>query len=254
MLQANAANAVLRLGFEGNMDWPALEELRGAVAAAAKDEQVRLLVLDCAGAGDGWPDARGEWPERLAQRRPAGSHGPGPLPEQDAIRALRTFAKPTLALLNGDVRSIAFDLACACDIRLASASATVGDTRVRQGRAAATGIAYLLPKLIGLSQAMRMLLLGEVLAAAEAHRIHLVHEVVPDAGFPARAEALAAEIAKLPTRAWAVHKLQVLPQLDMGFEAAMTHSLGVRQTHVIEDRAEGVRAWRERRPPAFTGR
>ena len=99
-----------------------------------------------------------------------------------------------------------------------------------------------------------MLLLGEVLTAAEAHRIDLVHEVVPAAGFRARADALAADIAQLPTRAWAVHKLQVLPQLDMGFEAAMTHSLGVRQTHVIEDRAEGMRAWRERRPPAFTGR
>ena len=253
MLQATTADATLRLGFEGSLDWPTLEELRAAVAAAAEDERVRLLVLDCAG-GDGWPDAQGEWPARLAHRRPAGGHGPGPLPEQDAVRALRGFMKPTLALLDGDVRSIAFDLACACDLRLASASATIGDTRIRQGRAAATGIAYLLPKLIGLSQAMRMLLLGEVLTAAEAHRIDLVHEVVPAAGFRARADALAADIAQLPTRAWAVHKLQVLPQLDMGFEAAMTHSLGVRQTHVIEDRAEGMRAWRERRPPAFTGR
>ena len=254
MLQATTADATLRLGFEGSLDWPTLEELRAAVAAAAEDERVRLLVLDCAGGGDGWPDAQGEWPARLAHRRPAGSHGPGPLPEQDAVRALRGFMKPTLALLDGDVRSIAFDLACACDLRLASASATIGDTRIRQGRAAATGIAYLLPKLIGLSQAMRMLLLGEVLTAAEAHRIDLVHEVVPAAGFRARADALAADIAQLPTRAWAVHKLQVLPQLDMGFEAAMTHSLGVRQTHVVEDRAEGMRAWRERRPPAFTGR
>ena len=254
MLQARTTGAVLRLGFEGSLDWPTLEALRAAVAAASEDDQVRLLALDCASPGDGWPDAKGEWPARLAQRRPAGNHGPGPLPEQDAVRALRGFVKPTLALLDGDVRNIALDLACACDIRLASASATLGDTRVRQGRAAGTGIAYLLPKLIGLSQAMRVLLLGETLCAAEAHRIHLVHEVAPAAAFPARAEALAADIAKLPTRAWAVHKLQVLPQLDMGFEAAMTHSLGVRQTHVIEDRAEGVRAWRERRPPAFTGR
>ena len=114
MLQATTADATLRLGFEGSLDWPTLEELRAAVAAAAEDERVRLLVLDCAG-GDGWPDAQGEWPARLAHRRPAGSHGPGPLPEQDAVRALRGFMKPTLALLDGDVRSIAFDLACACD-------------------------------------------------------------------------------------------------------------------------------------------
>ena len=253
MLQIDTTGAITHARFDANIDYPALEALRETALAAEADETVRLLVLDCTGAADAWPEM-GEWPQRLAHRQPAGSHGPAPLPEQDAVRAIRACMKPTMALLAGDVRGVALDLACACDIRLASASATVGDDRVRQGRAAATGIAYLLPKLIGLSQAMRVTLLGEVLDAAEAHRIGLVHEVAEDADFPARAEALAADIAALPTRAWAVRKLQVLPQLDMGFDAAMTHSLGVRQTHVIEDRAEGMRAWRERRPPAFTGR
>lgn len=253
MLHTNTTGAVVHAGFDGEIDYPALEALRETALAAEADDAVRLLVLDCTGAADAWPEM-GEWPPRLAQRQPAGSHGPGPLPEQDAIRALRACMKPTLALLAGDVRGVALDLACACDIRLASAEAALSDPRVRQGRAAATGIAYLLPKLIGLSHAMRVMLLGEVLAAAEAHRIGLVHEVAAEAEFAARAEALAAHVAGLPTRAWAVRKLQVLPQLDMGFDAAMTHSLGVRQTHVIEDRAEGMRAWRERRPPKFTGR
>ena len=253
MLQTNTTGTVAHARFDANVDYPALEALRGAALAAEADDAVRLLVLDCTGAADAWPEM-GEWPARLAHRQPAGSHGPGPLPEQDAVRAIRACMKPTMALLAGDVRGVALDLACACDIRLASAGATIGDDRVRQGRAAATGIAYLLPKLIGLSQAMRVMLLGDALDAAEAHRIGLVQEVAEEADFKARAEALAAEIAGLPTRAWAVRKLQVLPQLDMGFDAAMTHSLGVRQTHVIEDRAEGMRAWRERRPPAFTGR
>ena len=253
MLQVRKQGAITHVALDGLLDYPAVEALRAAVLEADADDTVRLLVLDCDSGGDAWPDM-GEWPERLRHRRPAGAHGPGPLPEQDAIKALRAFMKPTLALLRGKTLGLALDFACVCDLRLAEANAEIGDPRIRQGRAAATGIAYLLPKLIGQAHAMRVLLLGEVLDAATAHRIGLVHEVVEASAFEPRADALAEEIAALPTRAWAVHKMQVLPQLDLAFDAAMTHSLGVRQTHVIEDRAEGMRAWRERRPPAFTGR
>lgn len=253
-MQVRRQDAITTVSFGGGLlDYAATEALREAVREADADEGVRLLVLECDSAGDAWPDM-GEWPERLRHRRPKGAHGPGPLPEQDAIKALRAFMKPTLALLRGKTLGLALDFACVCDLRLASADAEIGDPRIRQGRAAATGIAYLLPKLIGQAHTMRVLLLGEVLDAAEAKRIGLVHEVAPASGFDERAEALAAEMAALPTRAWAVHKLQVLPQLDLPFDAAMTHSLGVRQTHVIEDRAEGMRAWRERRDPEFTGR
>lgn len=254
MIDIRTAGSVTRIGLRGEpIDYAALESLRVCVEAAAADPAVRALVLDCQSGGDAWPDM-GEWPARLAHRRPGGSHGPGPLPEQDAIKALRGFMKPSLALLRGEVLGLALDLACVCDVRLASSDALIGDPRIHQGRSPATGITYLLPKLIGQSQAMRLLLLGETVDALEAMRIHLVHEVVDADAFDVRADALAAKLAAMPTRAWEVHKLQVLPQLDLPFDAAMVHSLGIRQTHVIEDRIEGMKAWRERRDPAFTGR
>ena len=254
MLKVRKQDAATTVDFGGGLlNYADIEALRDATLEADADEAVRLLVLDCRSDGDDWTNM-GAWPQRLAHRRPRGDHGPGPLPEQDAVRALRAFMKPTLALLRERTFGLALDFACLADVRLASSGAELGDPRVAQGRAAATGIAYLLPKLIGLSQAMRVLLLGETLGASEAARIGLVHEVAEADRFDARAAALAAEIAALPTRAWAVHKMQVLPQLDLPFEAAMTHSLGIRQTHVIEDRAEGMRAWRERRKPQFTGR
>lgn len=254
MLQVRKQNAITTIAFGGGLlDYAAVEAIRATAEEARADENVRLLVLDCDSRGDAWPNM-GDWPERLRHRQPSGSHGPGPLPEQDAIKALRAFMKPSLALLRGNTLGLALDFACACDLRLAADNAAIGDPRIRQGRAAATGIAYLLPKLIGQSHAMRLLLLGEVLDAKEAKRVGLVHYVVAESAFDGHADEMAARVAAMPTRAWAVHKMQVLPQLDLPFEAAMTHSLGVRQTHVIEDRAEGMRAWRERRPPQFTGR
>ncbi len=253
MVTIHSTDSIVTIALDDKpIDYAAVESVREAVAAATHDDGIRALVLECESPGDAAD--MGEWPARLAHRRPRGGHGPGPLPEQEAIKALRAFMKPTLALLRGEVLGFALDLACVCDVRIASRVAKIGDPRIRQGRAAATGITYLLPKLIGLSQAMRILLLGEILSADEALRIGLLHEVVEDAEFDARAAELADELARAPTRAWEVHKLQVLPQLDLPFDAAMTHSLGVRQTHVIEDRLEGMRAWRERREPKFTGR
>ena len=127
------------------------------------------------------------------------------------------------------------------------------DTRILQGRAANTGIAYLLPKLVGQSQAMRILLLGEKLSATDAYRIHFVHEVVADDGFDDHMATFSNQIARMATRAYQVHKMQVLGQQHLDFDSAMIHSLGIRQTHVINDRVEGIKAWRERREPEFSG-
>ena len=104
---------------------------------------------------------------RVWRTAPRGRTARGPL-EHEAIRALRGCMKPTVALLRGDTLGLAMDLACTCDVRIAAAGARIGDPRVTQGRAAATGISYLLPRLIGQSQAMRLLLLGEIIDAGEA--------------------------------------------------------------------------------------
>ncbi len=250
MIEIDRAEKSLTIRFKDRfLDNAALDALVDAIRDAKSDESVRALAIDVSSDGDAG-DEMGPLPARLTHRASAGSHGPGPLLQQDVIRALHDYMKPTIALLHGDVRGFALDIACLCDIRLAAPDATIVDDRIHQSRAAATGITYVLPRLIGQSQAMRLLLLGETIDAVEAHRIHLVHEIVDPADFGARIDAVAA----LPTRSWEVHKLQVIPQLDLGFDAAMTHCLGVRQTHVIENRVEGMKAWRERRDPEFTGR
>ena len=239
------------------LDYAMLGAIVDLCDRAATDPNVRVVVLRGAGGtfsdGDD-PNEMGAWPERFGSRAPGGSHGPAPLPQQAALVALRSVMKPTIALLEGRALGLAMDLACVCDLRLGASDAVVGDTRIHEGRAASTGISYVLPRLIGQSQATRVLLLGEQLAMDECERIGLVHEVIDSGNFEHQASARVANVAALPTRAWEVHKKQVLPQLDLGFDAAMTHCLGVRQTHVIEDRAEGALARREKRKPVFKGR
>lgn len=216
------------------------------------DERIRATALYLTSDGAD-PENMGSVPDGLEHRQPKGSHGTGPLVEQAALNALYRCTKPLIAIMHDRVQGLAIDLAAFCDVRVANESLVLCDNRVLQGQAASTGIAYLLPKLIGQSQAMRILLLGDTLSAKEAHRIHFIHQVLDDETFADEAQNIVTNISKMATRAWQVHKMQVLGQMHLDFNSAMVHSLGIRQTHVINDRVEGIKAWRERRPPNFTG-
>ena len=247
------ADGVLNFRFLGNrIDYAALDAVALGVADAETDPEIRAIALQIAADGDD-PENPVPVPQRFAHRTPTGSHGHGPIVEQATLLAIRECTKPLIAYMCDEVNGVAIDLAAACDLRIANKSMSMCDTRILQGRAANTGISYLLPKLIGQSQAMRILLLGERLSADEAHRIHFVHQVVNDAEFDKYVTEFSNRIARMATRAWQVHKMQVLGQQHLDFESATIHSLGVRQTHVINDRVEGIKAWRERRDPEFSG-
>ncbi len=242
---------------QNSLNYAMMMALADLVAAGQNDEAVRSILISGAGddfcAGD-TPWDPGPWPERLANRNSAGAHGPASLVEQSMLRIVRASSKPVVAALKGKVLGLGLDLAAVCDFRLAADDAVLGDPRILQARHAGTGLTYVLPRLIGQSRATWMMLTGESMTAAEAMRIGLAHQICARAALDEEAGVLADRLANLPTRAFAVKKEMTLAQLDLGFETAMMHCLAVRQTNVIEDRAEGVSAWRERRPPRFTGR
>lgn len=242
---------------ENALNYEMISALTSLAEEAAADRELRVVVLEGAGssfcAGDD-PDDMGAWPAEYNQRRPGGSHGPAPLPEQAMLRALRALPKPTVAVLKGRTLGLGFDLACVCDFRLAAADSEIGDTRILQARHAATGVTHVLPRLIGQSQASRLLLLGETVDGREARRIGFVHEQHPPDQLPEAVEQLVGRLATMATRSYAVIKQQVLDELDMPYETALMHSMAIRQTNVIEDRAEGGRAFREKRDARFTGR
>ena len=242
---------------ENALTYEMMEAVEGLIREAADDRSLRAVAFEGAGAsfcaGDE-PDDPGEWPARFAGRRPGGSQGAAPLPEQAMLQAVRGLMKPTVAVLHGRTLGLGLDLATVCDLRLAAEDAEIGDPRIHQARHVATGTTYVLPRLIGGSQAARVLLLGETFDGREAARIGLVQEVLPPERLQSAADELLGRLATMATRSYGLVKQQVIDELDLPYAAALMHSMAIRQTNVIEDRVEGGAAFREKRGPRFTGR
>jgi enoyl-CoA hydratase len=146
-------------------------------------------------------------------------------------------------------------LSLACDFRVGHADAVVGDIRAARAIFAGQGAPLLLPRLIGQSRAMDLLMTGRVIDAAEAERIGYFQRVWPAGSFSSEVEGFVRELADGPTQTYAAWKLavnrSVLLELDAytDYEQHLTHL--VRAT---DDHAEGRASFHEKRPPRYLGR
>ena len=169
--------------------------------------------------------------------------------------AVDRTSKPILAMLNGYCFGGGLELAMACDIRVASERAILGQTEINIGMIPGGGASQRLPRLVGLGNALKLTLTGDRIDAAEALRIGLVDEVVPHARLEARTFEIAAKIASKAAHAVRLAKAAVrasarLP-LDQGlrFEQSL-FALAM----ASEDKEEGVRAFLEKRDPQWRNR
>jgi enoyl-CoA hydratase/carnithine racemase len=164
-------------------------------------------------------------------------------------------SKPTLAIINGDAIDEGLELAMAADIRIATARARFAITRLRRGEMPRFGATQRLPRLAGIGNAMRMLLGGAAIDGAEAMRIGLVTYLAKDARGLARgaAEICEAILSRGPIAARLV-KDAVLKGYDMTLDQGIRLEedlYALLQT--TADRAEGVRAFLDKRKPLFRG-
>ena len=169
--------------------------------------------------------------------------------------AVDRMSKPILAMINGYCFGGGLELAMACDIRIASSRATLGQTELNIGIIPGGGGSQRLSRLVGLGNAMKLTLTGDRIDAAEALRIGLVDEVVPNARLEPRTVEIAGKIASHSALAVRLAKSAIrastrLP-LDQGLRYEQTlFALAMASA----DKEEGVRAFLEKRDAKWTDR
>jgi enoyl-CoA hydratase len=235
--------AELRLtrGDAGNpVDARFLDELDQAAASIHEYADIHVVLLTADGA---------------AFATSASEDAPAPSLERLPFRCLELMAQPVIACIQGDAIGAGLELALACDIRVASDAATFAITDVAAGRVPSAGATQRLPRLIGRGKASEMILLGQPLDAQAALACGLVSAVVPSADLAAHARALAERIAAQGPIAVRYAKESMLRGLDMPLEQALRYETDL--TVILQttaDRAEGVSAFLEKRPPQFEGK
>jgi len=173
---------------------------------------------------------------------------------QAIFRRFETSPKPTVAAINGFALGGGCELAMACHVRLASEKAKLGQPEVKLGIVPGYGGTQRLPRLVGRGAALKLLLTGEMIDAAEAHRLGLVDQVTaPEALLDTARALLQTMIANAP-----LALAGCIEAVDRGLAVTLEEGCTIESDFFgllssTADMQEGMRAFLEKRPPAFTG-
>src|SRR5712672_4812051 len=228
-----------------------MQELWQVFSDLKDDKQIRVVILT--GGGEKAFVAGADINE-LAKNNPAEAKA-YTHKGQATLDLIENLGKPVIACVNGFALGGGCEIALACTMRLASDNAKLGQPEVKLGIIPGYGGSQRLPRLIGKGIAMQMILAGEMITAAEAHRIGLVNEVTAPAELIPRAEAIAAKIiANAPL---AVQ--YAMEAVNKGMEMTLAEGLYLEAVLfgvacASADKTEGTTAFLEKRQAQFEGR
>lgn len=187
--------------------------------------------------------------------------GRSPFDQRHAMRSPRifdvmaSFPKPVIAMINGFCLGGGCELAMSCDMRIAADTARFGQPEIKLGLIPGGGGTQRLPRLVGLGHAMRLILTGDMIGAAEAREIGLVDQVVPAAELRAKTLELAAKIAAFSPLTVRVAKEAVRASEKLAIEDGITYERDLFcLCFSTADKQEGVEAFLAKRAAAWSGR
>ena len=228
-----------------------VHELEAVVDELMRDDSVRAIVLT--GAGErifcGGADLSGAF-----------SGGPDELEAfirrgQALLRRIERLPKPVIAAIQGHATGGGCEIAMACHLRIMKETARIGQTETNLGIIPGFGGTQRLPRLIGRTKALELLILGTLMTGPEALGLGLVNRLTKEGETLSEARALAVTIAK---RAPIATRL-VIECVDRGLDGALEAGLdaevrGFLETLRTEDAGEGIQAFLQKRAPEFKGR
>jgi enoyl-CoA hydratase len=224
-------------------------ELLSALDVIREDASTRVVVIT--GAGDKAFVAGADIAE-FAERTPVQQRTV--MAEPRIFDAVAEFPKPVIAMINGFALGGGCELALACDMRIAARSARLGQPEIKLGIIPGGGATQRLPRLVGVGNAMRLILTGELINAEEAARVGLVDLVVEDSDLATRTFEIARAMAAHSPLTLRLAKTAVRASEEMPLAAGLAFERELFITAFgSNDKREGVAAFLEKRAPKFTG-
>ena len=229
------------------------QEVAQAVRDAAVNRDARVLIIT--GAGRAFSaGADVAYMRELLDRHDVAGFTDLVEVGREVVTEIRAVEKPVIAAVNGPAAGGGANLALACDIRIASDRASIGETFNRIGLHPDWGGTYFLPRIVGAAKALELIFTADLLGAAEAHRIGIFNRVVPHETLMSEARALALRLVAKPARALALAKRAVYASegrvLAAQLDVELEHQLECFDT---DDVREGLRAFLEKRAANFGG-
>ncbi|MFX1408804.1 MAG: enoyl-CoA hydratase/isomerase family protein [Promethearchaeota archaeon] len=235
------------------IQYPLLMEIVNVMESIMKKRALRVLVIE----GEGHSFCSGD---DMINLGPEGPRFPpledgSRIPHHRVVRLIREIQKPVIALLNGYCLGAGFDLALACDFRLAADNLKIGDYRSTRAQCVLSGTSWFLPRIVGLARATDIILTGRLLDAEEALEIGLVNKVFPLSKFKEKSKEYIQKITELPTMCIGYDKAmlnysqynELFPSLQKEFRL---YCKNIR----TYDFGEGMKSFSQKRDPKFKGR